>query len=634
MKPLEPARPVTKCRAFFCGLILVLSMIAPQLKAVVLENGVDPANLGKGDWIYILSTAIGQHGGSAASLMAYEKSQGMDYVIIKTADGANDFPTGSPQFTSNVVDSAHAAGLKVFGYIRSWGTNIAGEITVITNAMNLGVDGYVIDAEIEWESQHLANNKVAATNLCQGIRAAYPKRFLAHSPFPIISVHTSFPYREFGLYCDAVMPQAYAGLLGYTPSGMVTKLDQEWKNWQNALPAAYLGAKKPIVVAAQAWDSSPDGDAPTTGVEVDAFMDALKADPSPATVGGYKGINFWRSELHTGDMWDAMRTNSFGDPQPIAPFVYRVIATNLTDTSATITWTTSTNADSILDFGGFNTGYTNSTTNSSLVTSHSMTISGLSQTNTYRFRVRSKVGGSTNVTYSGNFTFTTKIEGFVPDIVIDNPNATLVGTWTVSSSSADRYGADYRFRGIGTGANYLLYTPTIPQAGMYQIFETHPQGSNRTTNAPHIITFYGGVQTNYVDQTTGGGVAGGKFNSLATVYFQAGTAGSVKITDTFTTSGQQVMADAIKFVYVGQPAPPSINTQPLSRIVNPGSNVTFTVVASGIAPLTYQWQFEGNNIAGATTSSYVRLNAQSGTAGIYTVVVSNPGATSKVPMPF
>src|SRR3954451_25063055 len=73
---------------------------APKLHAVVLDNGVDPANLGKGDWIYILGNAVSAYGGTTASLMAYEKSQGMNYLVIKAGEGDTPFPSaGSPQFT-------------------------------------------------------------------------------------------------------------------------------------------------------------------------------------------------------------------------------------------------------------------------------------------------------------------------------------------------------------------------------------------------------------------------------------------------------------------------------------------------------------------------------------------------------
>ena len=47
---------------------------------------------------------------------------------------------------------------------------------------------------------------------------------------------------------------------------------------------------------------------------------------------------------------------------------------------------------------------------------------------------------------------------------------------------------------------------------------------------------------------------------------------------------------------------PTITTQPVNQTVTAGQTATFTVVAGGTAPLSYQWQKNGVNIAGATAS--------------------------------
>lgn len=64
--------------------------------------------------------------------------------------------------------------------------------------------------------------------------------------------------------------------------------------------------------------------------------------------------------------------------------------------------------------------------------------------------------------------------------------------------------------------------------------------------------------------------------------------------------------------------PPTITTQPQSQTVIAGNSATFTVVATGTAPLRYQWRFNGANLAGATSASLVTTQA-----GNYSVVVSN-----------
>ena len=69
--------------------------------------------------------------------------------------------------------------------------------------------------------------------------------------------------------------------------------------------------------------------------------------------------------------------------------------------------------------------------------------------------------------------------------------------------------------------------------------------------------------------------------------------------------------------------PPEITTQPTDLTVSQGSSATFTVEATGLDPLYYQWQFNGTNISAATDTSYEIISAQPSNAGSYTVVITN-----------
>ena len=76
-------------------------------------------------------------------------------------------------------------------------------------------------------------------------------------------------------------------------------------------------------------------------------------------------------------------------------------------------------------------------------------------------------------------------------------------------------------------------------------------------------------------------------------------------------------------------AAPVINSFPASHGALLGSTDSFTVVASGAAPLTYQWRFNGTVITGATNTSLSVSNLQLTSAGFYSVLVVNPaGAAS------
>ena len=71
------------------------------------------------------------------------------------------------------------------------------------------------------------------------------------------------------------------------------------------------------------------------------------------------------------------------------------------------------------------------------------------------------------------------------------------------------------------------------------------------------------------------------------------------------------------------PTPPGISRQPSNITTNQGANVSFTVGASGTAPLAYQWQFDGQNLVGATTATLSLASVQTNQAGTYAVIVTN-----------
>lgn len=80
-------------------------------------------------------------------------------------------------------------------------------------------------------------------------------------------------------------------------------------------------------------------------------------------------------------------------------------------------------------------------------------------------------------------------------------------------------------------------------------------------------------------------------------------------------------------------AKPTITTQPQSQTVFAGTNVSFTVTASGQTPFSYLWSLNGTNLAsgarvsGVTTATLTISNVVTGDAGNYRVVVSNSHGT-------
>jgi hypothetical protein len=72
-----------------------------------------------------------------------------------------------------------------------------------------------------------------------------------------------------------------------------------------------------------------------------------------------------------------------------------------------------------------------------------------------------------------------------------------------------------------------------------------------------------------------------------------------------------------------QPTAPIFLRQPTNQMPYIGGTLTFSVVATGAPPPTFQWRFRGIDLPGKTNSSLSVTHAQFTNAGPYSVVVSN-----------
>jgi hypothetical protein len=94
-------------------------------------------------------------------------------------------------------------------------------------------------------------------------------------------------------------------------------------------------------------------------------------------------------------------------PDATAPVISSVTATDITHTSATITWITDESAGSRVDYG-LDTSYGSFVSDGSLVTTHSIALTGLDPTTAYHYKVTSS-DGSGNSASSADLTFTTTV---------------------------------------------------------------------------------------------------------------------------------------------------------------------------------------------------------------------------------
>ncbi len=74
--------------------------------------------------------------------------------------------------------------------------------------------------------------------------------------------------------------------------------------------------------------------------------------------------------------------------------------------------------------------------------------------------------------------------------------------------------------------------------------------------------------------------------------------------------------------------PPTVTLQLGSQTHRPGETATFQAAATGFPAPSFQWQFKGVPVPGATAATLTRNNVQAANAGTYRVVVTNPGGSA------
>ncbi|MGC2421444.1 MAG: immunoglobulin domain-containing protein, partial [Candidatus Acidiferrales bacterium] len=153
------------------------------------------------------------------------------------------------------------------------------------------------------------------------------------------------------------------------------------------------------------------------------------------------------------------------------------------------------------------------------------------------------------------------------------------------------------------------------------------QPTSQTVTAGQTATFSvaatGTAPLSYQWQENGANIAGdtsASYTTPATTMSESGSAFTVVVSN---SAGSVTSASATLTVTSGSVAP-TITTQPTSQTVTAGQTATFSVVAAGTAPLSYQWQENGANIAGATAANYTTsATTMSESGSAFTVVVSN-----------
>jgi hypothetical protein len=163
----------------------------------------------------------------------------------------------------------------------------------------------------------------------------------------------------------------------------------------------------------------------------------------------------------------------------------------------------------------------------------------------------------------------------------------------------------------------FVYLPPLPSAPS---IATQPQ--NLTVNQGNTATFTvaasGTGPLSYQWKHASTNLPGATASSYVKNNAQPSDAGNYFVTITNSVGSTNSVT-----VTLTVNVPPAITSQPQGTNVNLGESATFAVAATGSPAPTYQWQFNGTDIVGATDATYTRNNVQPMDAGDYSVVVSN-----------
>jgi hypothetical protein len=141
--------------------------------------------------------------------------------------------------------------------------------------------------------------------------------------------------------------------------------------------------------------------------------------------------------------------------------------------------------------------------------------------------------------------------------------------------------------------------------------------------ATFSVTASGTAPLGYQWQKNGAAISGATSSSYTTPAETTSDNGAQFAVVVSNSAGTATSNSAVLTV---NPAPvaPSITTQPSSKTITAGQTATFSIGASGTAPLNYQWQKNGTAISGAASSSYTTpVETTSDNGAQFTVVVSN-----------
>ncbi|MCC6396383.1 MAG: immunoglobulin domain-containing protein, partial [Bacteroidetes bacterium] len=228
--------------------------------------------------------------------------------------------------------------------------------------------------------------------------------------------------------------------------------------------------------------------------------------------------------------------------------------------------------------------------------------------------------------YGGNHFYSLDIRTYPTSTLLSGTN-----TFTFYSSNILHHGIEILWPGPGLIVRYGGSSSNVPPS-----ITTHP--TNQSTSVGGTATFNVGATgtppLSYKWQKNGVDIDGAINTSYTTPPVTAGDNGAT-FRCVVTNAYGNATSNSATLTVGTSPVGPTITTHPADQTVEVGQTATFSVGASGTAPLSYQWQKNGVDIGGAINATYTTpatVKADSG--ALFRCVVSNSvsDATSNTAM--
>lgn len=257
-------------------------------------------------------------GGNPNLIVSEAKKAGLTHVLIKIADGTSPYNIiNNIDQAAPVVSALKANGLQAWGWHYVYGNDPVGEARIaITRVLQLGLDGYVIDAETEYKQP---NKDVNARLFMNELRRSLPNTLVALSSFRFPTLHREFPWSDFLSKCDYNMPQVYwQG--AHNPELQLRRTVREFQA---------LDPVRPIMPTGPVYKY---GDWTATSKDMLEFLNAAQTLQ-------LSSVNFFAWDYRTllSSLWNTIANYPWVDGQPLPDVPHQYIAALNTNDPAQVT---------------------------------------------------------------------------------------------------------------------------------------------------------------------------------------------------------------------------------------------------------------------------------------------------------